>query len=362
MARRPFPEAQGSLRTRAVGAIQSWLHQGFPSIMRPVKNTLGFIAMVSTLAAATNTTEPLRVGMIGLDTSHVIAFTEILNNPTAKDHVPGARVVAAFRGGSPDLESSRNRLEGYTRELQQKYHVTLYDSIDALCRNVDAVLLESVDGRPHLAQAIPVILARRPLFIDKPMAGSLRDVLAIFRLAQEYNVPVFSASALRFATNTQAARHGSIGRVQYAQTSSPCEIHATHPDLFWYGIHGVESLFTVLGTGCESVRRTTTNNLIEVTGQWSGNRTGVYRQGKSYSGVARGERGDTPVGAFDGYAPLVREIVRFFKTRQPPVPPEETIELFAFMEAADESKRLEGAEVRIHDILRSCGYPAADRP
>lgn len=310
--------------------------------------TCGLVVLWGHFAAAAE----IRVGIIGLDTSHVVAFTKLLNDTSSKDHIPGARVVAAFKGGSPDIQSSWSRVEEYTKELTEKWGVKVYDTIEAMCREVDAVMLESVDGRPHLAQARPVIEAGKPMYIDKPMAASLRDVLEIFRLAEARQVPVFSASSLRFAAATQAARNGSFGRVMHAETFSPCHLDPTHPDLFWYGIHGVESLFTVMGVGCESVRRGVTGEgKIEVTGTWSGGRTGVYREGNGYGGKARGDKGEGPVGAFDGYRPLVVEIVRFFETRKPPVPAAETIELIAFMEAADESKRREGAAVRVAEVL-----------
>jgi Oxidoreductase family, NAD-binding Rossmann fold len=305
--------------------------------------------------------ESLRLGIIGLDTSHVAAFTAILNNPKHPNHVAGGKVVAAFKGGSPDIEASWSRLEGYTKELREKYEVTIYDSIEEMCRHVDAVLLESVDGRPHLAQAKPVFHAGKPLFIDKPMAGSLKDVIEIFRLAKAARVPVFSASSLRYGRKTQAVRNGLIGKVERAETSSPCHIEKTHPDLFWYGVHGVESLFTVMGTGCESVHRgQTADGRIEVVGTWKGGRTGTFRENpKGYGGHAWGTGGESEVGAYDGYHPLVAEIMTFFKTGVAPVPSDETIELFAFMEAADESKRQKGAEVKIADVLKEAGYEAA---
>jgi len=293
----------------------------------------------------------LRLGVVGLDTSHATAFTEILNDSSAKGHVPGAKVVAAFRGGSPDIESSWSRVEGYTKVLQEKFGVTLYDTVEELCRHVDAVLIESVDGRPHLAQARPVIAAGKPLYVDKPMAGSLADVREIFRLAAEARVPIFSASSLRFATNTLAARAGAVGTVTNAVTSSPAHLEKTHPDLFWYGIHGVESLFTVMGTGCETVRRgTNAAGGIEVVGRWSDGRIGTFSEGKGYSGTAQGTRGTLEVGQFDGYAPLVAAIVEFFRTGVAPVKPNETLEIFTFMEAADESKRRGGAEVRLSEV------------
>ena len=310
-----------------------------------------------TAAASIASAADLRLGIIGCDTSHVTAFTETLNNPAAKGHVPGGKVVAAFKGGSQDIPSSASRVEGFAKTLQEKYGVQFYDKVEELCQNVDAVLLESVDGRPHLEQVKPVLKAHKPVFIDKPMAGSMRDVIEIFRLAKEANVPVFSSSALRFATNTQAMSHGSLGKVSYAETYGPCELEPHHPDLFWYGVHGVEALYAIMGTGCETVQRgATPEGKIEVIGIWPGGRKGIFREDKTFHGLAKGEKGEAPAGSFDGYLPLVVQIMQFFQTGVEPVKPEETIEIFAFMEAADESKKAGGAPVRIQDLLKRNGY------
>ena len=319
--------------------------------MKRIGNFLACLGMVISAKA-----EVIRIGMIGLDTSHVVAFTETINNPKAKGHVPGAKVIAAFKGGSPDIESSASRVDGYTKTLQENYGVEIYDTIEELCTKVEAVMIESVDGRPHLEQARKVIAAGKILYLDKPMAGSLKDVLEIFRLAEEAKVPVFSSSSLRYGKATQAVRNGSIGKVEVARTTSPASIEKHHPDLFWYGVHGCEALFTVMGRGCESVVRSTTEEgKIVVTGIWKGNRTGIFLEGKGYSGIAKGEKGEAKVGSFDGYQPLVAEVVKFFKTRKPPVSAGETIELFAFMEAADESKRQNGKAVLIADVLKKAG-------
>ena len=321
--------------------------------MKSISCSLGaFFLSVLALSAA-----DLKLGIIGLDTSHVSAFTGILNDPKNKNHIDGGSVVAAFKGGSKDIETSWSRVDKYAEELQTKYGVKIYDSIEEMVKHVDAVFLESVDGRPHLAQARPVILAGKPLFIDKPMAASLKDAVEIFRLAREHKVPVFSSSSLRFAKTTQAVRNGSIGKVKNAETTSPASLEPHHPDLFWYGVHGVESLFTVMGTGSEEVTRSTTaDGKIEVTGKWKGGRTGTYRESKSYGGKAVGENGEAPVGAYDGYAPLVVEALKLFKTGVSPVPEAETIEILAFMEAADESKRRGGAPVRLADVLKKSGW------
>ncbi|HPC61709.1 MAG TPA: Gfo/Idh/MocA family oxidoreductase [Verrucomicrobiota bacterium] len=312
------------------------------------------VALAAVLGAATAAlAADLRIGIIGCDTSHATAFTETLNRPDARNHVPGGKVVAAFKGGSADIPDSITRVDGYAKTLQEKFGVRFYDSIEELVENVDVVLLESVDGRPHLEQVKPVLKAGKTVFIDKPMAGSLRDVLEIFRLAKEAKVPVFSSSALRFAKNTQEVRNGSIGKVTHAETYGPCSLEPHHPDLFWYGIHGVEALFTVMGPGCESVQRgVTQDGKIEVIGLWPGGRKGIYREDPKFRGLARGENGQAAIGSFDGYAPLLVEIMKFFKTGQPPVSAEETIEIFAFMEAADASKARNGEPVKLSEVIR----------
>ena len=314
-----------------------------------MKLSLLALMLFSTLSHAEDV---IRIGIIGLDTSHVTAFTETINNPDAKGHPAGARVVAAVKGGSADVEKSLEHVEEYSTVLREKYGVKIYDTIEAMCADVDAVLIEHVDGRPHLAAAKVVIAARKPVYIDKPVGGTLADAMEIFRLAAEAKVPLFSSSSLRFAKNTQEVRGGSIGKVLSAETTSPSPLEPHHPDLFWYGVHGCESLFTVMGTGCESVeRKTTADGKIEVVGNWSGGRTGTFRESTAYGGLAKGEKGEAPVGSFDGYEPLVVEIVKFFQTKVPPVQAAETLELFAFMEAAHESKRQGGKAVRLKEVV-----------
>lgn len=301
----------------------------------------------------------IRAGIIGLDTSHVLAFTKTLNTDPQKPEVMGVRLVAAYPKGSPDIEGSVSRVPGYTEQVKAM-GVEIVDSIDALMDKVDVVFLETNDGRPHLEQLRPCLAAHKPTFIDKPIAGTLVDAIKIFDEAKEAGVPIFSSSSLRFGKLTQAVRGGSVGKVKSAETSSPASLEKTHPDLFWYGIHGVESLFTVMGTGCQSVKRgTTADGKIEVSGTWEGGRTGVFRESKTYGVKAIGEKGESEVGKFDGYEPLLHEIVKFFRTGIAPVKPEETLEIYAFMEAADESKRRSGAEVSLKEVMEKAKAEAA---
>jgi predicted dehydrogenase len=300
---------------------------------------------------------PVKAGIIGLDTSHVVAFTKVLNNPEAKGVRARVRVVAAFPGGSPDVPESRDRVEGFTRQLRDEFKVEIVDSIDVLLQKVDVVLLESVDGRPHLEQARPVLQARKRMFIDKPVAGSLADAVEIYRLAREYDTPIFSSSSLRFSPGILAMRSDPrVGAVLGCAAYGPCHLEPHHPDLFWYGIHTVETLFTIMGPGCESVTRVHSRDTDFVTGTWKDGRVGTFRGirgGKAdYGALVFGSKGIVPSGGYGGYEPLVVEICKFFLGGKPPVSPEETLEIYAFMEAADQSKRQGGAPVTLESALR----------
>lgn len=317
--------------------------------------TLLALALTSVSLFAQDNLKPLRAGIIGLDTSHVLAFTETLNkgpkNPADADKVAGVKVVAAYPQGSKDIEASVKRVPEYTEKVKA-LGVEIVGSIEELVNQVDVVFLESNDGRVHLEQVRPVLKAGKPVFIDKPIAGNLKEVILILEEAKKAGVPLFCSSSLRFGKNTQAVRNGSIGKVKSAETTSPSSLEKTHPDLYWYGVHGCESLFTVMGTGCKSVKRgTTADGKIEVTGTWADGRTGIFRESKTYGGKAVGEQGEAPIGSYDGYDVLLFEVVKMFRSGKPPVSAEETIELYAFMEAADESKRRGGAEVTLQEVL-----------
>jgi len=328
-----------------------------------------FIALVAAaLTPALTQAQNIRAGIIGLDTSHAIAFTKLLNAKTPQPpELMGVRVVAAYPQGSKDIESSTKRVPELTQQVKDQ-GVEIVSSISDLLDKVDVVFLESNDGRPHLEQVLPCLEAGKPTFIDKPIAGTLADAIRIFEAAAKTRTPIFSSSSLRFGKNTQAVRQGSIGKVITADTRSPASLEPTHPDLFWYGIHGVESLFTTMGTGCLSVKRGTTDDgKIQVTGTWDGNRTGIFRESsdtrKGYAGTATNAEGKSAdVGGFDGYQPLLNQIIHFFRTGVAPVNADETLEIYAFMEAADESKRRNGAEVSLAEVMAKAKQEIAANP
>ncbi len=313
----------------------------------------GMILTASSFAQDAAT--PKRIGIIGASTSHVVAFTNQINNPDGDELMQRYEVTAAYAGGMPDNPSSWDRVPEYTKFLVDK-GVTMYPTVEEMVKHVDFVLLESVDGRPHLEQAKPVIAARKPMFIDKPVAGSLADAMEIYRLAEENKVPIFSASSLRYGKNVQDIRNNKPqGAILGCDAFSPCALNEKHPDFYWYGIHGVETLFSIMGTGCKSVSRTHTAGADVAVGLWEDGRIGSFRgirAGKAdYGARVFTEKAILEAGQYDGYAPLVVEFCKFFDTLETPVDPKETLEIFAFMSAADISRAENGRVVTLQETI-----------
>jgi predicted dehydrogenase len=299
-------------------------------------------------------TRDLRAGIIGTDTSHVPAFTKAF-----RDHPEWRiKVVAAYKGGSPDFPISASRVEGFAKTIHDEYGVELVDSIEALLSKVDVVLLESVDGRPHLAQVTPVLKARKPVFVDKPLAASLEDARRIAALAKETGTPLFSSSSVRFHPEIPKMRDIKwIGDVKRVQANYTLNVVPFHPDLYYYGIHGIEALYAVMGPGCTRLARKVTLESDVTTCTWKDGRVGVYNallkpDNKRPVLELTGSGGSANTGGPSNYDGLVATIAQFFHTGRSPVPVEETLEIFEFMTAAQISKERGGAEVRLADLRK----------
>jgi hypothetical protein len=315
------------------------------SLSGPADHWLSAHASITPAAAA-----DLRLGLVGTDSSHVTAFAAAFNDAASAQHVAGAKIIAAYRGGSSDLPSSRDRIETFTTQLRDKYSVEIVGTIAELCARVDGVLLTSVDGRAHLAQAREIIAAGKPLFIDKPLASTLEDAREIARLAKAAGVAWFSTSTLRYGV--AGLKAADISGVD-VWGPGPLEEHH-QLDLSWYAIHEAEMLYTILGRGCEEVTRTASADADVVTCRWTDGRIGSMRALRPYSDYgAVIFRKDEKRQAFDMKAvvpvphDLDEDVVTFFRTRVPPVPNQDTLELMAFLDAAQRSKAAGGAPMRL---------------
>lgn len=299
----------------------------------------------------------LKVGIVGFDTSHVGAFTKLLNDASDPYHIPGAKVTIGFPSFSPDLESSYSRVEGYTKDMQEKFGVKIVQSVEEVLAECDAVLLESVDGRRHLAEARPIFESGKPSFIDKPLAASYTEAAEIFKLAEQNNARFFTSSSLRFETNIAALKNGdAVGEILACDAFSPAGLDPTNPGMFWYGIHGVEILYTFMGQGCISLNCEATDKYHLISGTWADGRIATMRGSRcgahNYGATVFGSKGifqtlmstEVPL-----YSTLLRQIVPFFQGGPAPVEPAESLEMMAFIQAAIVAEN-EKREVKLSEI------------
>jgi predicted dehydrogenase len=287
----------------------------------------------------------VKIGMIGLDTSHAIAFTKLLNDPANPYHVPGGKVVIAYPGGS-DMEMSRTRVDGYTNELRDQYGIRMAESPEAVAENSDVILLESVDGRVHLEQFRRIAPYSKPTFIDKPLTTSYKEAEEIYSLARQHNTPIMSCSALRYAEGlVKALDDTEHGNIVGADCYGPLAIEPTH-GLFWYGIHTAEMLYHALGQGCVRVTATVNDDHDLIVGVWKDGRIGTVRGNRTgnrtFGALVHRANGtqfvDVYADAKPYYASLLEQIMVLFQSGKSPIHGEETLEIIRFIEAANESR------------------------
>lgn len=288
----------------------------------------------------------MKIGIIGLDTSHVVAFTKLLNDPSERYHVQGGKVVIAFPGGSPDFELSMSRVEGITKELRDSFDVRIVDSIEEVAHESDAILLESVDGAVHHEQLQKLIAFKKPIFIDKPFSLSSKAAIEMIQLATGNQTPIMSTSALRYAESlTNVLRNTGNGRIIGADCFGLMELQAEQQGFFWYGIHMIEMLFTILGQGSKSVTTITDKDHDVITGVWEDGRIGTVRGNRKgntqFGALIHFERGteyvDINLNQKPYYASLLEQIMDFFRDGITRVPLSETKEVIRFVEASNES-------------------------
>jgi hypothetical protein len=315
--------------------------------------------------------DEIKVGIVGLDTSHCPAFTRLLNDSAYEYHVPGARVVGAYPGGSDRFSLSRDRVQGFTDELRDTYGVRIYNDIPSLVADVDAVLLESVDGRQHLEQFEQVVDQsgphHKPVFIDKPLATSTADARQMIQLAGQTQTPVLSSSSLRYSAGIVGlagsdalpdASSGPAGeRVLSCEAFGPAAILDDYPGLFWYGIHSAEILYAYMGMGCQALRCIPHKDLDVVIGEWGDGRIGVVRGTRFKGGVFgcvvhtdAGTRCGIAQSRPPGYYDLMVQVIEFLKSGVSPVDIRETFEIVSFLEAANWSREHAGQITRLEHL------------
>jgi predicted dehydrogenase len=315
---------------------------------------------------------PVRIGVLGLDNYQAVAYTQLFNNPKATGDLAGLRVVAAYPVGSDDIADSKANLEKWKVQIS-KYGVEMVDSVDELLKRCDAVMIMSLDGRHHLKQAEPVLRARKPVYIGRPLAGSLDDAIAIFKLAEEMKTPCWSSSQHRYSPGFAGMKnHPEVGNVIGCDVYGGCVSEPNTSGFVWSALHSIETLYAIMGPGCVSVSCTSSPTAEQFTCTWSDGRIGTYRGIKQgavkYSATVFGDKGVSVAGIYGhgvpvqgvvptkdkymGYEGIAIKMAKFYKGGPTPVSADETIEIFALLEAAERSKAAGGKTMRLDEVLR----------
>ncbi len=289
-----------------------------------------------------------RIGMIGLDTSHIEVFAKMLNNPDDPNYIPDWKISAGWPGGSPDFDLSISRVDQYTSLLRDECEAKILETPEAVAEQSDLIFILTIDGRVHLDLFKRVVPYGKPVFIDKPLAAGLADAEEIFRLAEEHGVPVMSCSSLRYADNLQAALDGGNGQgsITGCDVFGPLEIMPPLPGIYWYGVHSVEILVTAMGSGCCRVNVIKNADNDAIICEWKDGRMGVIRGvRKSHTQFGITLHRESGAQALDlqandrpYYAGLLDKILDNLPEGRSPVSNAQMLEVIRIMDAANESR------------------------
>lgn len=336
---------------------------------------LAFSSLLPSVADAQDTPPekpPVKIGVLGLDNYQAVAYAQLFNNPKATGDLAGVRVVAAYPIGSDDIAESKVSLPKWKDQIG-KYGVEMVDSIDELLKRCDAVMIMSLDARHHLKQVEPVLRAKKPVYIGRPLAGSLADAQAIYKLAEETKTPCWSSSQHRFSPGFSGMKdHPEVGRVIGCDVYGGGKSEPETPGFIWSSLHSIETLYAIMGPGVVSVTCTSTDKVEQFTCVWSDGRVGTYRGIKEgaikYSATVFGDKGVSTAGIYGhgvpvqgvvptkdkymGYEGIAIEMAKFYKGGPTPVSAAETLEIFTLLKAAEASKTAGGKVVRLADISK----------
>lgn len=326
-----------------------------------------------------NAAEPVKVGILGLDNYQAIEYAAFFNNPKAEEDLSGLRVTAVYPVTSPDYPKSAEFTAMWLEQLRNQYKddpnvkpVEIVNSLDELLSRCDGVMIWTLDGRKHLEQAAAVIKAGKPFFIGRPVAAEPKDALAIYKLAADANVPFWSCSQHRYSPGFIGMRdHPEVGKVLGCDVYGGFAVKdVPEADLFARPLHSIETLYTILGPGCEKLSCASTPTAEVVTATWKDGRVATYRGIKEgavkYSATVFGDKGVSTAGIYGhgipvkgvvptddkymGYGGLAIQLAKFFKTKMAPVSAAETLEIFAFLQAMEDSRAQNGATVPLKTL------------
>ncbi|MDD3696035.1 MAG: Gfo/Idh/MocA family oxidoreductase [Lentisphaeria bacterium] len=195
----------------------------------------------------------LKVAVIGLDTSHSVELPRLCMaaDLPADKKVDGLTITACQR-----FETPFQNKEGLDKRQEQleAWGIKVTECFDEAIADCDAVMIEINDPALHLPYFEKVAPLGKPIFLDKPLAGSLQEGRKILELAKKYNARVFSCSSLPLTPTIAVAIDKLEGEeVKLGQTFGALGTAPAGESLIWYGVHSFEMLQRLMGCGAEKV-------------------------------------------------------------------------------------------------------------
>ena len=215
-----------------------------------------------------------------------------------------------------------------TAEWCEKYGATPCATVRELCEKSDVILILSPsDPDKHLPYAKEVLPFGKPTYIDKTFAPDLATAKEILALAKTYGTPMFSTSALRYATELDDV----AGCKQLAVTGSGRSADE-------YLVHQAEMLVKTLGTGAKKARAVQMGllSVFEIAYDDDRSATMTYSP-KALPFTLLAEGGEKPVWRqvkSDFFPALLQDILRFFESGTVSFDVAETEEIMAIREKA----------------------------
>lgn len=275
----------------------------------------------------------LRVGLVGVESSHAAHFTRLLNS----GEVTGGKVVAVW-GETPTAGQAFAQQMGIRRWVS---------TLEELCGEVDGVLVCGRWGEDHLWQARPFLEAGLPTFVDKPLAHTLSAAQALIDLARAHQAPLMSGTALRFAREVQTlvADRARLGRLTLVASTGPAFGTLSDPraqQLAFYGIHAAELLVSLAGSEGQVISHQATPYGYLVSLVYPDGHMGVLHLPRStrpyYHVAVYGDEGCHTVEIIDVngfYSELLRRFLQMIRSRVPAVPPEDSLEALRILSVLD---------------------------
>lgn len=287
----------------------------------------------------------MRIGAIGIDSSHLGAFAGRINALHRAGGTPCQVVghwTADAGGASPELLAAAANHAG-----------TPAPDFDRLLAGVDGVMVLDVDGARHAGSVIAALNRGLPVFVDKPMTCSLADAERVLAAARQPGTRCFSASCLRFAAGVTDIPRDGLGKIVAVDAFGSDQTREPMSGLWYYGCHTVEMVGAIMGPGVRRVRGCEVQERTVADFEYRDGRLARLRFERSgyasFGATVHGTHGvhqfrDDLAGAYDR---LVGAMVRFFEGGPAPVDLRETVEHVGAIEAVHRSISADGAWVDV---------------